>query len=59
MNRKEIMATIEALAGFQGFYGRLLAGIRSMRHTDREMFFGTLEAQNFKDGMDLVMYFES
>ena len=51
MNRNQIMKVIEELSYSQGFYGRLK---RSM--TDEALDY--LEAQNFKDSLDLILFLE-
>ena len=58
MKRNEIMNTIRGLAKSQGFYGRLLSEIESLDKKKKEMFFEYMEARNFKDAIDLVMFFE-
>ena len=58
MKREEIMETIKSLASSQGFYGRLY---RSLMELDEEKYnevMTELESQNFKDGIDLIMYIE-
>ena len=59
MNRNEIRNTIETLAKSQGFYGRVLNTIDETEPEKQEKIWDELEAQNFKDPVDLVMYFES
>lgn len=51
MNKEEIYDAIESLSHSQGFYERLL------NHLNDEIL-SELEAQNFKDVVDLVMYIE-
>ena len=58
MNREQILDTISMLAKSQGFYGMLYRSIMSAREVDRECFLSELEAQNFKDTLDLIDYFE-
>ena len=58
MNREQILDTILVLARSQGFYGRLYRYIMDANEVDRECFLSELEAQNFKDVLDLVFYFE-
>lgn len=58
MKEKEILETFRQLARSQGHYGRLLDHIEDMpRHNYRELF-EILEAQNFKDSVDLILYLE-
>lgn len=59
MDRNEIRNTIETLAKSQGFYGRVLNAIDEAEPERQEEIWNTLEAQNFADSVDLVMYFES
>ncbi len=59
MNREQILQAIKDLAKSQGSYLRLLHSIYSASEEDRETFLGNLEAQNFKDVVDLVIYLES
>ena len=58
MKRNEIMNTIRELAKSQGFYGRLLGEIESLNKRKKETFFEYMEARNFKDAVDLIMFFE-
>jgi hypothetical protein len=51
MNRNQIMEVITELSYSQGFYGRLK---RDM--TDEALDY--LEAQNFKDSLDLILFLE-
>lgn len=59
MDRNEIRNTIETLAKSQGFYGRILNAIDEAEPERQEKIWDELEAQNFTDSVDLVMYFES
>lgn len=58
MNEKQILDTLETLACSQGFYGRLLDSINSLEYEDYRDLMNELEKQNFKDALDIVMYFE-
>lgn len=58
MKRDEILGAIKALAKSQGFYGRLLKQIENAPEKEREAFFSMLEAENFKDVVDLCLFFE-
>ena len=51
MCREEIVLTIKRLAQSQGFYGRVLRNL-----TDEQLDY--LEAQNFKDVLDMILWFE-
>lgn len=62
MNIEQIMAAIRSLAQSQGYYGRLYNELWEMQTNDPEKWEevkNTLEAQNFNDTLDMVMYFES
>lgn len=62
MKRDEIMKTIKMLSGSQGFYGRMYAYLSEQKENEPEVFdrnMKVLEAQNFADVVDLVMYLES
>ena len=56
MKANEILETIKMLAKSQGFYGRLLTSIETSE--ERENILAELESENFKDPVDLVMFFE-
>ena len=61
MKRAEIMNTIRQLACSQGFYSRLysrLADAEANNFDAYDAFMGELEAQNFGDAVDLVLYLE-
>ena len=51
MNRNQIMEVITKLSYSQGFYGRLKSAM-----TDEALDY--LEAQNFKDSIDLILFFD-
>lgn len=53
MNKEQIIEVIKNLAYSQGFYGRLLRQI-----TENPSILDELEAQNFSDDIDLIMYLE-
>ena len=62
MNREEIMAAIRMLANSQGFYSRLLRNIEDAKENDPDNYeelMCKLEAQNFKDAVDLILYLET
>lgn len=58
MKREEIKALLRSLARSQGVYGRLLRDIESLDKVDQEDFWSDLEEQNFKDELDVILYFE-
>jgi len=53
MTKEEILKQIESLSKAQGFYCRILRGIRENPKVLEE-----LEKQNFKDAVDIVLFFE-
>lgn len=58
----EIISTIKSLAQSQGFYGRLLGYLISVKDNDPDKYdriVKELESQNFKDPVDMILYFES
>ena len=59
MKREEIMETIKSLAGSQEFYGRLCGDLIELDEDEYDEVMTELESQNFKDGVDLVMFIES
>ena len=61
MDREQLMQVIRSLAKSQGFYGRLLHGIQELQKSDPEgadRLLSVLEAQKFKDALDVILYFE-
>jgi hypothetical protein len=58
MNRNQIENLMQSLAMSQGFYGRLLDQIYSAPEDEQEMFWENMEAQNFGDAVDVVMFLE-
>ena len=58
MKEKEILETFRQLAKSQGMYGRLLASIEDMPEDNYRELVDILEAQNFKDPVDLILYVE-
>ena len=61
MKRNDILSAIQELAYSQGFYGRLLRDIMNIKHEDEDRYeeiMEELEAQNFSDTLDMVMFFE-
>lgn len=53
------METIRTLAHSQGFYGRLLAQIESLDKDSLAEFTSVMDSQNFKDSVDVVLFFET
>lgn len=61
MNREQILSAIKSLAGCQGFYGRVYQALMDAKENNPVAYEDTmeeLEAQNFKDSVDMVLYFE-
>lgn len=63
MKMNEILSVIRSLAKSQGLYGRILEAIENLRDygdpEDYDALVSALEAQNFKDPLDVVLYFEA
>lgn len=62
MNAVQVIEVIKDLAKSQGFYSRLWQSIQENILTDEdeyENFQQFCEQQNFKDVVDLVLFFES
>ena len=58
MKREEIMETIKTLASSQGLYSRLYRDLMALDEEKYDEVMTELESQNFKDGVDLIMYIE-
>lgn len=58
MSYEEIIHVIQALAAGNGFYGRLLSRINVMEELEQRELARELERQQFKDPVDVVMFFE-
>lgn len=58
MKMKDIIKVIEDLSYLQGFYGRLLRSIDELSEEEYDLLAEELEGQNFKDSLDVVLYFE-
>lgn len=61
MKIKEIKKAIKELSKSQVFYGRMLEALEMTEMNDPDRYtevVKNLEAQNFKDAVDMVMYFE-
>ena len=62
MNAVQVIEVIKDLAKSQGFYSRMWQSIQENILTDEEEyenFQQFCEQQNFKDAVDLVLFFES
>lgn len=57
MKRDEILETIKSLAQSQGSYS-MLSDLENMPKELYNTVMADLEAQNFKDAVDLIMYIE-
>jgi len=58
MTAKDVINVIEELSYSQGFYGRLLRDIKSLNAEDFREFCRVMEEQNFRDSLDVVLFFE-
>ena len=58
MKREEIMETIKILASSQGLYSRLYRDLMALDEEKYNEVMTELESQDFKDGVDLIMYIE-
>ena len=59
MNRYQIENLMQSLAMSQGLYGRMLNEIYSAPEDEQERFWENMEAQNFRDSLDVVLFLES
>ncbi|MCM1323179.1 MAG: hypothetical protein NC218_03250 [Acetobacter sp.] len=59
MKRDEMLKVFKQLAQSQGMWGRLLREIDEMDEEVRENMWAQLEAKNFKDRLDLIMFIEN
>ena len=59
MKRKEIRELFESLSRSQGLYGRLLNDIDNSTEEEQENFWSAMENMNFKDALDVILYWES
>ena len=57
MNRNDILRSIRMLAQSQGFYGRLYDLLTNGSDESKQIL-DTMESQNFKDTVDMVMWIE-
>ena len=58
MNRYQIENLLQTLAMSQGRYGRLLDEIYSAPEDEQDRFWENMEAQNFGDDLDVILYLE-
>ena len=58
MNKYEIENLMQNLAMSQGLYGRMLNEIYSAPEDEQERFWEQMEAQNFTDALDVVLFLE-
>ena len=58
MTAKDVINVIEELSYSQGFYGRLLRDIKGLNANDFREFCRVMEEQNFRDSLDVVLFFE-
>lgn len=61
MKIDEILELISGLSKSQGFYGRLLEQLLEVKENDPlqwEEIVKTLETENFKEPLDVILYFE-
>lgn len=61
LNIEEVVEVVEMLADSQGFYGRLLEEILYIEENEPnkyEVFKTIIEKQEFKDPVDVALFFE-
>lgn len=61
LNIEEVVEVVEMLSYSQGFYGRLLEEILYIEENEPdkyEVFKNIIEKQEFKDPVDVVLFFE-
>ena len=58
MNRYQIENLLQTLAMSHGRYGRLLDEIYSAPEDEQDRFWDNMEAQNFGDDLDVILYME-
>ena len=58
MKRAEIENLMQTLAMSQGLYGRMLDNIYNASEEQQEEFWQMMEAQNFGDALDVVLFLE-
>lgn len=62
MKREQILDTLKSLAQSQGFYSRLYNSLCEVKNSNPDVYESVmqkLENQNFKDPVDVVMFFET
>lgn len=59
MSFEDVMQVIKDLARSQGAYGRMLEAIENMDSEQLDNFRSTIEAQNFADPIDFILWIES
>ena len=59
MKRAQIENILQSLAMSQGFYGRLLNDLYNASEDQQDEFWAMMEAQNFGDSLDVVLFLES
>lgn len=58
MNKQKILETVKSLANSQRFYKELYEHLTDNTEESEE-YLNMLEKKNFKDIIDLILYFES
>lgn len=61
MGWNDIIDVFRELARSQGFYGRLLRDLETLKETDPDIYadiVSEFEAQKFRDAVDVVLYVE-
>ena len=58
MRWEEILSSLESLSKSQGLYGRILRAIHDMDDEELDELKDYMEAQSFKDTLELVMFIE-
>ena len=58
MKKQEILGAIKMLAKSQGSYGRLYENLMALSSKERCKVLQSLENQNFKDVVDMIMFLE-
>ena len=62
MNAVQVLEVIQTLAKSQGFYARMFRALMELKEENPNAFSAwcsSVEARNFKDSVDVVMFFES
>lgn len=58
MKREQMLDLFITLSKSQGSYGRLLEDIYNMSEEEQENYWKFLEAENFKEPYELIMFIE-